>query len=240
MNIERKFVNVIENSSTAFNTDEGWRGKALVLVGASGLPSSQENWPRLNQGTGANDRIGQKFTIASIQLDIHVRNVATEIQSTMTAGGTPTLVNMWNGMRVELCLVMDRATQGTNASNADVFDDIYNIAGNLNMENRKRFKKVKQWTVHLNPPTGLTAVQKLTSDIIQCRWVGSECKTIKWYQKMALPIIENGSTNNLDGMRYNSLKLWVKVLGGQVNASLPEDPIDVTVDVNGRIRYTDA
>jgi len=155
---------------------------ALVLGASVGIASVSQVTGALNrglaQGTNANQRIGQRIVIKSIQVKGTV---------TLPAGGTDT--DLW-----DCWLIQDSQANGAGAAIADFFQAGGNLRDQLReMANGQRFKVLKHWAIDLNADAGVAAA------------FGGDIQHFECFLKCNIPIVYNGAAGGIAEIRSNNL-----------------------------------
>lgn len=229
MSIEKKFVDYLSESNIKIlNGNDVWNG---LEQNAVGIPV-HSCFPSLPQGTGVSERLGEKYTVKSIQMDMNIIPQPVNMESASI--GAWSYFESPEPMRVEVALVFDRQTNGASATNTEVWKEAGSTMSDVNLDNRKRFKIVRRWTLLFTPT--LSVAPDKTS--VGWTW---DMKTIKMFKRMNVPIIQNGSGATTSTLKSNSFKLWACVDGGAYH-SLDDSALhnDVWFKWSIRVRYTDA
>lgn len=233
VNIERKFLDYQGVNNVAFlQGDASWNGVGMVPATATGTTLC---FPTLAQGTGVSERLGQVVNVKSIQFDMDVFPVNEQIK--VEDPGDLSDISPPETIRVEVALIFNRQTNGAAGTNSEIFDDPGYVYSDMNLDNRKRFKVIRRWTLnympHVQSTTDGTGLTKIT-------WVWDR-KTIKMFKKMNVPIIQNGTGASVSTLRSNSFQLYWCVGGGAYTT--PTTPVvynTVQMNFSCRVRYTDA
>lgn len=204
---EQKFYDTaIDNTQLSAATDTwyaaGTQAQGLILVG-------------LAQGTGASQRIGQRITVKSIQLRLHVQ--PSSAASTGPFGGV-----------FHMALVLDRDAKGTAPSITDLYTTSDMTTSMINIGYSERFRVIKKWQSVLYA----TGQEGGTGD-----YYGPMCVPIDYYHKEDIPVRYSSSTGAISEITGNNLFL---VVGGFTMASAStQDLKPARVLGAARIRYVD-
>lgn len=170
----------------------------------------------LTNGTGAQQLIGRKITIKSIQSRCFVTFTG------VTGAANPNAAI--NNDIVRMLLVQDTQTNGAYAIPSDILAISGSINSLINMENSGRFKILKEKVIEFNNTVpGILATGPTY-------YTGSARKSFKWFKKCNIDIMyDNAASSNITDIRDNNI-FWLAISNRAV----------ATVNMNTRIRYTDA
>lgn len=194
----RHYYNIRPYRSLRLNKDE-WKYRDYLNIHSdddvTGNHYRSMKWNILNvqTGTGANQRIGDRVTVKSIQ-----------IKGRLSAGRMPDTGR--------LVIVYDRAPGGITSP--PLWEEVFepSLAGAnstsdmLNMENRRRFKIVFDKTWSLGCYTG----GDMDAGTIETQSYGAgiASQSINSYIKVNLPVYFNGTTDALSDISYGALYLY--------------------------------
>lgn len=169
----------------------------------------------LPQGLAAEgDRIGDKVTIKSIQMNLRVH-----MQS---VGAT----NILTHQRVKMVVILDKQCNGTAATWTDVYEDPI-FSSFRNVTNSGRFTVLKEWDICWNS-SGVYWDQDTKVGEQAVAVGGIRC--VKWYKRCNFPIRYDGVTGALTTIQSNNVFMLAIT-----DSSEPPVAIGGTV----RVRYSD-
>lgn len=169
------------------------------------------------QGVGANERVGNKVLLKSVQL--------TGRFYTENSGDVAVSINTPTQM-CRFILLVDKQPNGALPALGDILEASGSVESPIKMANRDRFVVLKDKWVVLGP-NNTTASANVIS------YGGEQIKLVKWFKKVRIPVTYGGSTNGIASINSNAL--LAVVMGSQ--AAGENDAL-----FNGylRVRYQDA
>lgn len=187
----------------------------------------------IGQGTDYYNRIGRKVMLKSLMI-----KGALTVEQTGTGLAIPNA-----SMSTRLAIVYDSQTNGTLPSYADIFQSVDSNGGvtnttfsGVNLNNRDRFKILKDWTVELRPNIGqstVAGVPTIGSMSISAGQHGT--KNIKWYKKLNHEMIFGDTDDSIGSIQTGSLLLVLQSDSGLTIAN----SADPYLDMQCRIRFAD-
>lgn len=170
----------------------------------------------VSQGNGESQMIGRKITIKRISVR------GTGIFRTNTG----TLANLGSGNRLKIVLVLDRQCNGAAANVNDVYQNA-DIDSFLNLENKSRFKILKDWNVENPAVTGYNST-------LNTYYVDEKRVNFEWTGKVHIPIEyspQAGGVRTISEIRSNNI--FMLAFADQTPGNTAQ------VEFNTRIRYLD-
>lgn len=147
----------------------------------------------VNQGNGESEMIGRKLTIKRISIRGSINFQAN------TAVG---LANIGSDNRVRLMMVLDTQCNGSSATAALLMEN-QEIHSFLNLENKSRFKVLKEWTIVNDAVVG----HNNTGNVYYC---GLRKLPFKWTKKCNIKIEygqQSGGARDITEVRSNNIFL---------------------------------
>lgn len=190
------------------------------------------------QGTGADERIGRKITIKSIQLRITCETYGYLTNNEVTGDAALNQARLaQNYMKGIFCfwLVLDKQFNGAFASTADIFDDSDPKYASRKLANSERFQILSYFEVANDPVSGAVAWDTESFNVL----IPGSLKTYQMYRKVNIPIEYSANTGGPAEVRSNSIYMCHAYHVG----SIPTNPTGGNPSnlVRGfaRIRYSD-
>jgi len=170
----------------------------------------------LTNGTGAGQLIGRKMTIKSIQTRCFVTFTGVSGAANPNAA--------INNDIVRILLIQDTQANGAYPAPSDILTISGSINSLINMQNSGRFKILKEKVIEFNNTVpGILATGPTY-------YTGSARKNFKWFKKCNVDIMyDNAAASDITDIRDNNI-FWMAISNRAV----------ATVNMNTRIRYTDA
>lgn len=191
---------------------EPWAiGSAFGIVATVG-GANDGNLLRIAQGTGANDRIGLKIVLKSVQLrcTLFMDAYANPVQPVINSV-------------VRIVCFMDTQTNGALPLMAQLWETPGNYFTAPNIANATRFTILKEWLLEMNNPT--LVYDQGSGNFGSSAWFWQT----KWNKKFDIPIEYSSTTGAIAEIRTNSI--WLCTIASSNNQMKLQGRV--------RVRYTD-
>lgn len=189
-------------------------GAPIPISTGGGLLATSINL--INQGNGESDMIGRKVTIKRISIR------GTAIFRTNTG----TLSNLGSGNGLKIVMVLDRQCNGAAATVTQLYETA-DIDSFLNLENKSRFKILKDWWVSNTAVTGYNSTGNTY-------YVDEKRIHFEWTGRVHIPIefsAQAGGARAISEVRSNNI--WMMAFADQAPGNTAQ------VEFITRVRYLD-
>jgi hypothetical protein len=185
------------------------------------------------QGVDYYQRVGRKVILKSIMLKGSV---------TVEPTGNGNVIPLAS-MSCRVSVVYDAQSNGTLPSYADIYQSVDSVGtttnttfSGVNLNNRDRFKILKDWTMELRPKAlqSLVAGVPTTGNFVTDPGFHST-KNLKWYKKLNQEMIFGDVADTIGSIQTGSLLLVIQSDGGGTVAN----SADPYLDMQCRIRFAD-
>lgn len=195
----------------------------LTIAEAGGWQKVETSLNNLEQGIGLNQRIGDRFVLKSIQLQLQLKNIVPVNFSDINN------VRQAASRQFSIALVLDRQSNGASAAltQQTIWQSPLSCNSYLLISNSRRFKILRKWNITLTP----RALGIFVTDLDH--YITWDMALVQLYKKCSIPIMQSGPAASETTIQSNNVSLWVCMedQGGTGD--------NFTLSGIGRIRYMD-